>query len=65
MRYSYSGAQWTWGTPVDGPVGNYAQISVGSNSARYLYTSGATSPYTVSLGIETLSKENLLCVILP
>jgi hypothetical protein len=60
VRYSYSGGQWTWGTPTIGPAGNYGQLSVGSTSAKYLYTSGSASPYTVSLGSETLTKEDLL-----
>ena len=59
VRYSYSGSQWTWGTPVNGPAGNYGQLSVGSSSVKYLYTSGSTSPYTVSLGSETLNKDDV------
>jgi hypothetical protein len=59
-RMRYTGSQGSWGTPIYGPAGNYGHVSVGSTSARYLYTSGTSSPYTVSLGSETLSKEDLL-----
>jgi hypothetical protein len=63
VRYSYSGGQWTWGTPVNGPAGNYGQISVGSTTAKYLYTSGTSSPYTVNLGSESLTKEDPLAMV--
>jgi hypothetical protein len=58
VRYSYTNGQWSWGTPVDGPAGNYGQISIGSPIAKYLYTSGSASPYSVSLGSENLTKAD-------
>jgi hypothetical protein len=63
VRYRYSGGQWSWDTPQNGLPGNYAQISVGFSSAKYLWTSGTSSPYTVSIGSETLSKEDLLATV--
>jgi hypothetical protein len=63
VNYYSNGSSWVWGSPtVASSSGNYAQLSVGSSSAKYLWTSGTTSPYTVSLGGETLSKEDFLPV---
>jgi hypothetical protein len=60
MHYLYSGGSWIWTDRATVSSGNYAQVSVGSSSAKYLWTSGTSSPYTVSIGSETLSKEDLL-----
>jgi hypothetical protein len=55
-RY-YDGTYWTgaFGTWV-GPGFN-PQISVGSTSAKYIYTQGSASPYQIVVGAEVLSKE--------
>lgn len=60
MKYYYSGGSWTWGSPSSVSSGNYPQLSVGSSTAKYLWTSGSSSPYTISIGSEILSKEEVL-----
>lgn len=50
----YDGSYWDYESYVE--EGFDAQTSVGSASARYLWTSGSASPYQVNLSTETLSK---------
>jgi hypothetical protein len=60
MKYYYSGGSWIWGSPSYISSGNYPHLSVGSSSTKYLWTSGSSSPYTISIGSETLTKEEIL-----
>jgi hypothetical protein len=60
IKYYYSGGSWIWGSPSYISSGNYPQLSVGSSNAKYLWTSGSSSPYTISIGSETLTKEVIL-----
>jgi hypothetical protein len=47
-----------WGGPVSiTSNGRYPSVSTGQITAEYVWTSGSTSPYTVMLSSETLSKE--------
>ena len=57
IKYYYNGSSWIWGSPTYISSGNFPQLSAGSNSAKYLWTSGSNSPYTVSIGSETLTKS--------
>ncbi|MFZ0456054.1 MAG: T9SS type A sorting domain-containing protein [Ignavibacteriaceae bacterium] len=57
IKYYYNGSSWIWGSPSYVSSGLFPQLSVGSNSAKYLWTSGSNSPYTVSIGSETLTKS--------
>ncbi|MEW6195693.1 MAG: S8 family serine peptidase [Bacteroidota bacterium] len=55
MRFNGS----TWSTPtLVASNAVYPSVSIGSTTAKYVYTSGITSPYTVTLSGETLSKES-------
>ncbi len=56
LHYYLSGGSWIWGSPTYVSSGNYAQLSVGSSNAKYLWTAGTSSPYTISIGTETLNK---------
>ncbi len=58
IQYLYSGGSWVWANRATVSSGNYAHLSVGSSSAKYLWTAGTTSPYTISIGSETLSKAD-------
>ncbi|MGA2624143.1 MAG: T9SS type A sorting domain-containing protein [Bacteroidota bacterium] len=55
-KYSYNGSAWTWGSQTYIADGFNTQISVGSSSAKYLYTSTHVSPYQLTVGTETLTK---------
>jgi len=52
-RY-YDGSYWNTGTWVAN--GFNPQISVGSTSARFMWSSGNSSPYQINVSDETLSK---------
>lgn len=47
----------SWSAPVFIAAGRYPSASVGQTTAKYVWTSGASSPYTIQLSSETLSKE--------
>jgi hypothetical protein len=61
-QYYYSGSSWTWGNPINYISSGWnPQLSVGSTSAKYLWTADAPSaPYTINIGSEVLSKETNL-----
>ncbi|MDQ7817818.1 MAG: S8/S53 family peptidase [Melioribacteraceae bacterium] len=47
-----------WGGPTSVAENSvYPSVSIGSTTAKYVYTNGTSSPYTVTLSSETLSKE--------
>lgn len=49
-----------WGGPVSVATnGRYPSVSAGQTTANYVWTSGSTSPYTVSIGTG-LSKETVV-----
>lgn len=52
QHFSSSG----WGALSDLGPGSYPSVSQGNSNAKYVYTSGSSSPYTVSLSSETLMK---------
>lgn len=47
----------SWSSPVFIAAGRYPSASAGQTMAKYVWTSGASSPYTIQLSSETLSKE--------
>jgi hypothetical protein len=54
MRFNGS----NWGGPTLVAQNSvYPSVSIGSTTAKYVYTNGAESPYTVTLSSETLSKK--------
>lgn len=57
-KMSFTGNQW--GGPVFVATnGRYPSVSSGQTTANYVWTSGSTSPYTVSMGTG-LSKETVV-----
>jgi subtilisin family serine protease len=60
IKHYNSGGSWIWGTPTfvsSDPYCN-AQLSVGSGNPKYLWTSGSSTPFTINISTETLSKSN-------
>jgi hypothetical protein len=55
-KRSYDGSYWSGATWL-GNGGN-PQISVGSSSAKYIWTQGTQSPYQISVGSENLNKTD-------
>ncbi|MEW5844415.1 MAG: T9SS type A sorting domain-containing protein [Bacteroidota bacterium] len=58
LKYSrFNGSSWS--SPVAKSTSAYSpSISSGSSTAKYVYTYGTLSPFTVTLSSETLSKAN-------
>ncbi len=56
-HYFLSGSNWGWGNPTSIGVGFNPQISAGSTSAKYVWTTGSSAPYQLNTSSETLSKE--------
>jgi hypothetical protein len=54
-RQHYNGS--TWSGPILIGNGQYSSISTGSTSAKYVWTSAGSAPFTINLSSETLSKE--------
>jgi hypothetical protein len=55
-KMRYNGSSWGSVTTVSS-VGKYPSVSTGSSNAKFVWTSGSSSPYTVNLSSETLSKS--------
>ncbi len=56
-KMRFNGTSWNSPTLVASNA-VYPSVSIGSTTAKYVYTSGTVSPYTVTLSGETLSKES-------
>ncbi|MCL5028614.1 MAG: S8 family peptidase [Bacteroidetes bacterium] len=58
LKYSrFNGSSWS--SPVaKSTSASYPSVSSGSSTAKYVYTYGTLSPFTVTLSSETLSKAN-------
>jgi hypothetical protein len=57
-KYHLSGSFWLWDYQSGIGAGYNPQISTGSTMAKYIWTSGSASPYTVNIGTESLSKPS-------
>jgi hypothetical protein len=55
-KMRFNGTYWNSPTLV-ASNSVYPSVSIGSTTSKYVYTNGTSSPYTVTLSSETLSKE--------
>ncbi|MDZ7369127.1 MAG: S8 family serine peptidase [candidate division KSB1 bacterium] len=55
-KMRYNGSSWGSVTTVSS-VGKYPSVSTGSSNAKFVWTSGSSSPYTINLSSEVLSKS--------
>ena len=62
IKHYSSGGNWIWGSPtyVSSGADCNAQLSVGLANPKYIWTSGSSTPFTINIGTETLSKSNSL-----
>jgi len=58
-KMHFDGSQWNAPTSIS-TYGRYPNLSMGSTSAKYVWTDGQISPYTVMLSSETLSKDDAI-----
>jgi thermitase len=54
-KQHYNGSYWSGPTYIGS--GQYPSVSIGSNQAKYVWTSSGSAPYTINISSETLSKE--------
>lgn len=54
-KQHYNGSYWSGPTYIGS--GQYPSVSIGSNQAKYVWTSSGSAPFTINLSTETLSKE--------
>ncbi len=57
-KQRFNGSSWAAPSLVALPSSRNPSISIGSSSAKYVYTNGSYSPFSVEMSTETLSKEN-------
>lgn len=57
-KQRFDGTNWNSPSLVAYPTSKYPSVSIGGTSAKYVYTAGNYSPFTVQLSTEVLSKEN-------
>jgi subtilisin family serine protease len=57
-KQRFNGSSWNSPSLVAYPTSKYPSVSIGGTEAKYVYTNGSLSPYTVQLSSEVLTKEN-------